>query len=79
MKGNQSNCSTFPISVVGCTLVLIILILFIICCRNFTFKKGDYKTKEAKLGTRNVNTVDEVLAAPQEGLPGAKSSKEWWL
>ncbi|VDD79184.1 unnamed protein product [Mesocestoides corti] len=65
--------------VVGSLLVLIMLALFIICCRNFTLKKGDYKTKEAKQGAGHVSTVDEALAAPDADLPDARTNKEWWL
>nr|CUU99120.1 hypothetical transcript [Hymenolepis microstoma] len=65
--------------IVGSLLVLIILAIFIVCCRKFTFKKGKYRTKEAKIAADNVSTVDEVLAAANTDLPDARTKREWWL
>ncbi|KAM3186642.1 hypothetical protein ACTXT7_003895 [Hymenolepis weldensis] len=65
--------------IVGSLLVLVILALFIICCRKFTFKKGYYRTKEAKLAADNINTVDEALAAADTDLIEGRTNREWWL
>lgn len=63
----------------GSLLVLVISALFIICCRKFTFKKGHYRTKEAKLAADNINTVDEALAAADTDLTEGRKNREWWL
>lgn len=60
-------------------MVLIILALLIVCYRKFTFKKGHYRTQEAKQAAENVSTVDEALAAVNSDLPEARTNREWWL
>lgn len=63
-------------------MALVVFVLCVICCRNFTFKKGVYKTKEAKgKDVSDVTAVDEALtsAPDRTGLPEATTSKEWWL
>ncbi|KAL7060882.1 hypothetical protein AAHC03_010101 [Spirometra sp. Aus1] len=63
--------------VVGSLLVLTVLILLIVFARNFTLKRGDYETREAK-GAKNVETVDQGIASAQTGQPDIRS-KEWYL